>query len=213
MLDMGLIIGDMADGIVHMIEIGSDCMGDFCKVVAPNLNAAGSGSGTGADGSSRILSVATAAELLGNMTSAVTAKRARLEQLVHARNDGSRMRAAAALGKLDEMHKTLAFIAKFVPSRTAAGTGGSLGGPMDAFGEFAEMVDVCMKMCKLMADMFTDQIGVMAHIGDEILNLSKDIITTSGYIVDMSANIVAMEGKMVETEEIMTDLVECIGSN
>jgi DNA polymerase II small subunit/DNA polymerase delta subunit B len=93
------------------------------------------------------------------------------------------------------------------------GLSSSSSGPIDVFGEFAEMVDVCMKMCDLMLKMFTDQIGVMLSIEDEIGKLASDIVTTSGDIIDMSEKIVDMEGKMVETEELMVEVFACIGNS
>jgi hypothetical protein len=207
-----------ADGIVDMIELGTDCVGEFCTVLSLFAKPPSTVSKEQTETIKLTKSEADAA--LAQLTAKVVDKKAQLLALEASHAAAARKHSAAVLqNKAQELHKVLNFIALFLANSSPGSPAPvevplvAVGGPMDAFGEFAEMVDVCMKMCKLVADMCTDQVGVMAHISDEILNLSKDIVTTSGYIVDMSANIVSMEGKMVETEELMVDLVDCISTS
>lgn len=225
-VDMGLIIGNMSDIIVHIIDEGTECVGEFCEVISFSKSNNGL----------EMMTEKTqqAEQTLLNLTRTVAAKKGELKTLLQSREFEAKQAKDHELtpsekvnsvfrANLVSLHKIMAFIRQYIPTTSVGATVGAtasttppnvvVGGPMDAFGEFAEMVDVCMKMCALMADMWSDQMGVMAHIGDEILELSKDIVLTSEEIVEMSENIVEMEGKMVETEEIMTDLVDCISSH
>lgn len=197
-VEMGLMIGDISECIVYFMHQGEQFMVQFCDhdITEKEFRYGVVEEAACTDNEDAVLLIkkyATAHMQLRN------AKRNR-------RLNKESSEIAGKFHHLDNMHRFLKEFIQVAKSRKDDSTPHLTSNP---FGEFAEMVDVCLEMSKMMADLVTDQVSVMNHMIDEVFKLSDDIIDTMDLIVDMSNKIVEMMEKMQETEEMMLELMSC----
>jgi len=211
-VEMGVMMGEMTECMVYFMYQGEQFMVQFCDADLyehPYQHGVRVGDGDGGTCSGESQgsgTVAMAAQKIRGYTSAHTM----LQEAKKARRLASQVqvqfKASTRFVHFDRIHRFLREFVEQIKTKTEQSDSKLTSNP---FGEFVEMVDVCLEMSKLMADMVIDQVGVMNHMIEEVFHLSDDVVATMGLIADMSSDIVTMMDKMRDTEDLMLELISC----
>jgi hypothetical protein len=82
------------------------------------------------------------------------------------------------------------------------------------FGDFADMVDLMIKMADTMTSLMTQELQEMNLIAKGIADMADQIVITMGLIGEMAQQINIMAGRIVETAQLMENLVDdCVPSS
>jgi hypothetical protein len=92
-----------------------------------------------------------------------------------------------------------------VPADTVHSAHGIVSG---GFGDFAEMVDLMIKMAATMESLMVSELSEMKDIADACGDMAHQITLTMGYITEMAQEITIMATRIVTTTDLMNSLLD-----